>query len=233
MPAARASKLGVLWDTLHTHRHGESAEYTWAQLGDRIRLVHVKDSVTATPQGLRLCAHRRGNGSGHVVHRGARAGAAMTASSTSSGRRAGTRKSPSRRWRSPISRASWPEGCSGCSGRDPMARGAAKAHPAASSRFAAWRERRRSVAMQKWGPGYVLVFPAIVLIALMMVYPVIQTLHFSVSKVQLPSFDTTLSASQTSPESTTTPRRGRSSFARSPGSSARSCSEWCSASAPP
>jgi ABC-type sugar transport system permease subunit len=62
---------------------------------------------------------------------------------------------------------------------------------AVSSRFVAWRERRRSVAMQKWGPGYVLVFPAIVLIALMMVYPVIQTLLFSVSKVQLPSFNTT------------------------------------------
>jgi multiple sugar transport system permease protein len=44
--------------------------------------------------------------------------------------------------------------------------------------------------MQKWGRGYVLVAPACLLIGLMMVYPVIQTLNFSVSKVQLPSFRT-------------------------------------------
>ena len=29
-----------------------SGEETWAQLGDRIKLVHVKDAVTATPQGF-------------------------------------------------------------------------------------------------------------------------------------------------------------------------------------
>jgi sugar phosphate isomerase/epimerase len=45
-----ASKnLGVLWDTLHSYRHGESAEQSWSQLGDRIKLVHVKDAYKATP----------------------------------------------------------------------------------------------------------------------------------------------------------------------------------------
>ena len=44
-----SERLGVLWDTLHTYRHGETAEETWAKLGDRIKLVHVKDSRTATP----------------------------------------------------------------------------------------------------------------------------------------------------------------------------------------
>lgn len=44
--------LGVLWDTLHTWRHGEQPEETWARLGDRIKLVHVKDSVKATPDGF-------------------------------------------------------------------------------------------------------------------------------------------------------------------------------------
>lgn len=39
--------------------------------------------------------------------------------------------------------------------------------------------------------GYGLVFPAVVLIVLMTVYPVVQTLLFSVSRVQLPTFRTT------------------------------------------
>lgn len=47
-----SDSLGVLWDTLHSYRHGESAEYTWGKLGDRIKLVHVKDSMTATPDGF-------------------------------------------------------------------------------------------------------------------------------------------------------------------------------------
>lgn len=55
---------------------------------------------------------------------------------------------------------------------------------------AAARARRRWIAMQKWGRGYILVSPACVLIGLMMLYPVIQTLQFSVSKVQLPTFRT-------------------------------------------
>ncbi|CAN5295180.1 TIM barrel protein [soil metagenome] len=45
-----ASKnLGVLWDTLHSYRHGETAAQSWSKLGDRIRLVHVKDAYKATP----------------------------------------------------------------------------------------------------------------------------------------------------------------------------------------
>jgi len=45
-----SDKLGVLWDTLHSYRHGDSGEESWGKLGDRIRLVHVKDAFTATPQ---------------------------------------------------------------------------------------------------------------------------------------------------------------------------------------
>lgn len=41
--------LGVLWDTLHSYRHGDSGEQTWSKLGDRVRLVHVKDAYKATP----------------------------------------------------------------------------------------------------------------------------------------------------------------------------------------
>ena len=40
-------------------------------------------------------------------------------------------------------------------------------------------------------PGYVLIFPAVLLIGTMMVYPVFQTLYFSMSRVQLPMFRTT------------------------------------------
>ena len=50
--AAPATSWAFLWDTLHTYRHGETAEETWAQLGERIKLVHVKDSVKATPDGF-------------------------------------------------------------------------------------------------------------------------------------------------------------------------------------
>jgi multiple sugar transport system permease protein len=53
------------------------------------------------------------------------------------------------------------------------------------------RERRRRIAIQKWGPGYLLVLPAILLIVAMMLYPLIQTLVFSVSNVQLPLFQAT------------------------------------------
>ncbi len=53
--ARGASKnLGVLWDTLHTYRHGEKAADTWAQLGDRIKLVHLKDSAKSSAQGFDL-----------------------------------------------------------------------------------------------------------------------------------------------------------------------------------
>jgi sugar phosphate isomerase/epimerase len=42
-----SESVEVLWDTLHTWRHGENAEETWSLLRDRIRLVHVKDAHTA------------------------------------------------------------------------------------------------------------------------------------------------------------------------------------------
>ncbi|SEQ97232.1 carbohydrate ABC transporter permease [Microlunatus flavus] len=48
------------------------------------------------------------------------------------------------------------------------------------------RSRRRRIALQKWGPAYVLVLPAMVLILAMMVYPLVQTVVFSFSTVQLP-----------------------------------------------
>jgi sugar phosphate isomerase/epimerase len=46
--------LGILWDTLHTYRHGESGAHTWAQLGQRIKLVHVKDSARSSAEGFDL-----------------------------------------------------------------------------------------------------------------------------------------------------------------------------------
>lgn len=45
-----SESVEVLWDTLHSYRHGESAEETWDALGPRIRLVHVKDATVATPE---------------------------------------------------------------------------------------------------------------------------------------------------------------------------------------
>ena len=47
-----SENLKVLWDTLHTHRHGETPEYTWSKLGPRVRHVHVKDSHTANADGF-------------------------------------------------------------------------------------------------------------------------------------------------------------------------------------
>ncbi len=55
-----------------------------------------------------------------------------------------------------------------------------------SPRPSRWRTQFR-----KWLPGYLLVLPAVLLIVLMMLYPVLQTIYFSVSKVQLPTFRTT------------------------------------------
>ncbi len=46
--------LGVLWDTLHTYRHGESGAHTWAQLGQRVQHVHVKDSAHSSRKGFDL-----------------------------------------------------------------------------------------------------------------------------------------------------------------------------------
>lgn len=53
--------LGVLWDTLHSHRHGEAAAATWAALGERIRLVHVKDAAVATPEAFDLALTGEGS----------------------------------------------------------------------------------------------------------------------------------------------------------------------------
>jgi sugar phosphate isomerase/epimerase len=46
--AGASDRLGILWDSLHTFRHGETADETWSQLGPRVRHVHVKDSTQAT-----------------------------------------------------------------------------------------------------------------------------------------------------------------------------------------
>ncbi|WP_293854682.1 sugar phosphate isomerase/epimerase [uncultured Alsobacter sp.] len=47
-----SERLGVLWDTLHSYRWGESADEMFGCLGRRIKLVHVKDAVTATRSGF-------------------------------------------------------------------------------------------------------------------------------------------------------------------------------------
>ncbi len=52
--AHSSDRLGILWDFLHTFRHGEDAATTWAALGPRIRQVHVKDAHVATPETFDL-----------------------------------------------------------------------------------------------------------------------------------------------------------------------------------
>jgi ABC-type sugar transport system permease subunit len=52
-------------------------------------------------------------------------------------------------------------------------------------------ERFRRTAIQKWGPGYILILPAVVLIVVLMVYPLVQTVIFSLSTVQLPALSAT------------------------------------------
>lgn len=56
-----SDKLGVLWDTLHSYRHGDSGEESWSKLGDRVRLVHVKDAYTATPEKFDFALTGEGN----------------------------------------------------------------------------------------------------------------------------------------------------------------------------
>ena len=56
-----SDSLEVLWDTLHSYRHGESGETTWAALSDRIRLVHVKDAYKATPESFDFALTGEGN----------------------------------------------------------------------------------------------------------------------------------------------------------------------------
>lgn len=56
-----SENLLVLWDTLHTYRHGETPEYTWSQLGHLIRHVHVKDSHVANEEGFDFALTGEGN----------------------------------------------------------------------------------------------------------------------------------------------------------------------------
>jgi sugar phosphate isomerase/epimerase len=49
-----SDRLAVVWDSLHSFRHGESPADTFAALGPRIRQVHVKDASQASPQGFDL-----------------------------------------------------------------------------------------------------------------------------------------------------------------------------------
>lgn len=58
---------------------------------------------------------------------------------------------------------------------------------------AAPRPRRLGMARdlrRRWGPAYILIAPALLLILLMMVYPVVQTVYFSFARVQLPALQT-------------------------------------------
>lgn len=47
-------EVGILWDTLHSFRNGESFEQTWAAIGPRVRHVHVKDASRADASGFDL-----------------------------------------------------------------------------------------------------------------------------------------------------------------------------------
>jgi multiple sugar transport system permease protein len=59
-----------------------------------------------------------------------------------------------------------------------------------SAQLSEFRSRRRRVLLQKWGPAYLLVLPATLLVLLVMLYPLIQTILFSLSTVQLPLLNT-------------------------------------------
>lgn len=45
---------GVLWDVLHSYRHGESFAETLSAIGDRTELVHIKDSGRLSPDAFDL-----------------------------------------------------------------------------------------------------------------------------------------------------------------------------------
>jgi ABC-type sugar transport system permease subunit len=62
---------------------------------------------------------------------------------------------------------------------------------AAPPRAATRPKKSRRIGRRRWSAGYLLIAPAILLIALMMVYPVVQTIYFSFSRVQLPALRTT------------------------------------------
>ncbi len=56
-----SDNLGVLWDTLHSYRHGDSGQESWSKLGDRVKLVHVKDAYKATPTAFDFALTGEGN----------------------------------------------------------------------------------------------------------------------------------------------------------------------------
>lgn len=53
------------------------------------------------------------------------------------------------------------------------------------------KPRGASLKAQRRNRAYLLIAPAVILIALMMIYPIVQTIYFSFSKVQLPALRTT------------------------------------------
>jgi len=59
---------------------------------------------------------------------------------------------------------------------------------ASSDRAVMALPRRRRVPLRTWATPYVLILPGMILLAVMMVYPLIQTVVFSFAKVQLPTF---------------------------------------------
>lgn len=52
--ASRDVEVGVLWDVLHTYRTGESLAESSQAAGNSLRLVHLKDSASYSPQGFDL-----------------------------------------------------------------------------------------------------------------------------------------------------------------------------------
>jgi sugar phosphate isomerase/epimerase len=54
-------RLGLLWDFLHSHRHGEHFEDTYRAFSDRIKLIHVKDSAQYSAAGFDLKLPGQGN----------------------------------------------------------------------------------------------------------------------------------------------------------------------------
>lgn len=44
--------LAILWDILHSYRHGESFEHTYKLVGDHIKHAHIKDASVFSPTGF-------------------------------------------------------------------------------------------------------------------------------------------------------------------------------------
>jgi sugar phosphate isomerase/epimerase len=55
-----SDNLGVVWDVLHPLRFGEGIAATYGALKERIRHVHVKDSLDFSPRGFDLVLTGRG-----------------------------------------------------------------------------------------------------------------------------------------------------------------------------